>query len=48
MILTVCGFAFFGIGFAYRRAGRPGKAMFDFMFGFSLFIVAYYLATEFH
>ena len=45
MILCVCAFAFFGLGIAFRRGGRPGKAMFDFLCGVSLLIVAYYLAT---
>lgn len=47
IILCVCAFAFFCLGFLFRRGGRPGKAMFDFICGFSLLIVAYYLATEF-
>ena len=48
MILCFCAIAFFILGIAFRRGGRPGKAMFDFICGASLLIVAYYLVTEFH
>lgn len=47
-ILCFCAFAFFGLGIVFRRAGRYGKSMFDFICGISLLIVAWYLATEFH
>ena len=48
LILCFCAIAFFILGIAFRRGGRPGKAMFDFICGASLLIVAYYLVTEFH
>ncbi len=47
-VLYACGFAFFGLGVAFKRAGRPGKACFDFICGASLLIVAHYVASELH
>ncbi len=47
-VLYACGFAFFCLGVAFKRAGRPGKAIFDFICGVSLLIVAHYVATQLH
>lgn len=47
LILCLCALAFFWLGFSFRRAGRPGKAAFDFVCGFSLLVVLYYVMTEF-
>lgn len=46
VILSLCALALFALGLAYRRGGRPGKALLDFICGASLLIVAYYVATE--
>ena len=44
-ILCCCGLVFLGLSFAFYRGGRPGKAVFDLICGFSLFIVAAYLLS---
>jgi len=43
VILCICAFAFFCLGIIFKRNGRPGKAVFDFICGASLLIVASYL-----
>lgn len=45
LILCICALIFFWLGVSFRRAGRPGKAMFDFVCGVSLLIVAYTLVS---
>ena len=43
VILCICALAFFALGVVFKRNGRPGKALFDFICGASLLIVASYL-----
>ena len=45
LILCFCAILFFGLGFVFMRGGRPGKAIFDFICGGSLLIVAWYIVT---
>ncbi len=45
LILCCCSILFFCLGVVFKRGGRPGKAIFDFICGVSLLIVAWYIAT---
>lgn len=46
-ILCICALVLFALGISFRRNGRPGKALLDFICGCSLLIVAFYIATDF-